>query len=73
MTETTEERARVIVAPRESKHESVLFKDLALRYEHTPDKFVEDLDWVRDCLAKKKYENTPQMRRNMGGRKPGSA
>jgi len=73
VTETTEERARVIIAPRKSKPEAVLFKDLTFRYEHNPDKFVEDLDWVRNCLAQKKYENSPPMRRNMGGRKPGSA
>lgn len=72
VTETTEARARVIVAPNQSKAQSALFDKLRHQYEHHTDKFVEDLDWVNWCIKHKKYEHTQLKVKNMGGRKPGS-
>lgn len=72
VTETTEARARVIIAPNNTEAETAIFESLRHQYEHHTDKFVEDLDWVKWCIDHKKYEHTPPKVKNMGGRKPGS-
>jgi len=72
VTETTEEKARVIVVPNQTPREAVLFKELTHRFAHSGNTYVEGLEWVRDCLKKKKYEHSIPEPRNMGGAKPGA-
>ena len=72
VTETTEEKARVIVVPNQTPREAVLFKELTHRFAHNGNTYIEGLEWVRDCLKNKKYEHSLPEPRNMGGAKPGA-
>ncbi|KAF8475443.1 hypothetical protein JB92DRAFT_3051431 [Gautieria morchelliformis] len=64
----TEPEADVIIAD----DESPWFRTLIDRYDHYHNKFVESVAWIKHCVESGVYENTPVIKKNLGGRIPGN-
>jgi len=48
-----------------------MFRTLIERYEHSRDKYVEPIPWVKQCVEAGVYQNTPVVKKNLGGRPAG--
>ncbi|KAG8967145.1 hypothetical protein FRC03_010618 [Tulasnella sp. 419] len=48
------------------------YRRLVKKYEHSDDVWIESPEWLQTCIANQKYEHVLPVRKNVGGRKPGS-
>ncbi|KAF8576551.1 hypothetical protein K439DRAFT_1366926 [Ramaria rubella] len=60
--------ADVIIADEECPE----FIALVGKFDHSYNKYVEGIPWVDRCVASEVYSNTPVIKKNYGGRVPGS-
>ncbi|KDQ18710.1 hypothetical protein BOTBODRAFT_29087 [Botryobasidium botryosum FD-172 SS1] len=68
--DTDEGRADVIILDKMRK--SAIHKRLSTLYEHRPNKFIENISWVDECIELNECKNSPIEFKNMGGRIPGA-
>ncbi|KAK7058823.1 hypothetical protein VNI00_001447 [Paramarasmius palmivorus] len=61
------ENARVIIADPQTH----VFTQLIKMSHHTPNKYVESLDWIKRCIERSEVHFTPHVYKNPGGRRAG--